>query len=54
MFQDRDLARSVHEKAGIPFYEAFIGTPLEECERRDVKGLYKKARTGVIKSKFII
>lgn len=31
------------------FLEVFINTPLEECERRDVKGLYKKARKGEIK-----
>jgi adenylylsulfate kinase len=31
------------------FVEIFIDTPLEECERRDVKGLYAKARTGEIK-----
>lgn len=30
------------------FVEVFINTPLEECERRDVKGLYKKARAGEI------
>jgi adenylylsulfate kinase len=30
------------------FIEVFINTPLEECERRDVKGLYKKARAGEI------
>ena len=30
------------------FVEVFIDTPLEECERRDVKGLYKKARAGEI------
>jgi adenylylsulfate kinase len=30
------------------FLEVFINTPLEECERRDVKGLYKKARAGEI------
>ncbi len=28
------------------FFEIFIDTPLTEAERRDVKGLYKKARTG--------
>ena len=44
------MARKVHEKAGLPFFEAFIATSLEECERRDVKGLYKKARIGEIKS----
>lgn len=31
------------------FLEVFIDTPLEECERRDVKGLYAKARAGVVK-----
>lgn len=31
------------------FLEVFIDTPIEECERRDVKGLYKKARAGEIK-----
>ncbi len=31
------------------FHEVFIDTPLEECERRDVKGLYAKARAGVVK-----
>lgn len=31
------------------FYEVFIDTPLEICEQRDVKGLYKKARAGEIK-----
>ena len=32
------------------FFEVFINTPLEACENRDVKGLYKKARAGVIKN----
>lgn len=31
------------------FYEIFVDTPLEICEQRDVKGLYKKARAGEIK-----
>ena len=31
------------------FVEVYISTPLEECERRDVKGLYAKARRGEIK-----
>ncbi|MBK6626478.1 MAG: adenylyl-sulfate kinase [Flavobacteriales bacterium] len=31
------------------FIEVFIDTPLEECERRDVKGLYAKARSGEVK-----
>jgi adenylylsulfate kinase len=32
------------------FIEIYVNTSLEECERRDVKGLYKKARTGKIKN----
>ena len=44
---DRDLIRKIvgEEK----FVEVFISTSVEECERRDVKGLYKKARAGEIK-----
>lgn len=30
------------------FYEIFVNTPLDVCEARDVKGLYKKARDGLI------
>lgn len=47
--KDRDLARKIHEDAGLPFIEVFVNTPLEVCEQRDVKGLYKKARAGQIK-----
>lgn len=32
------------------FIEVFVNTPIEECERRDVKGLYAKARAGEIKN----
>ncbi|MEJ6674657.1 MAG: adenylyl-sulfate kinase, partial [Polaribacter sp.] len=32
------------------FIEIYVNTSLEECERRDVKGLYKKARAGEIKN----
>lgn len=32
------------------FIEIFVDTPLEECEKRDIKGLYKKARSGEIKN----
>ena len=32
------------------FFEIFINTPLEECEKRDPKGLYKKARAGELKN----
>ena len=45
---DRDAARAVSFAAGVPFVEVFIDTPLEECVRRDVKGLYKKAMNGEI------
>ena len=48
-FEDeRRRAREIHESAGLPFHEVFIDTPLEECEARDAKGLYKKARAGEI------
>jgi bifunctional enzyme CysN/CysC len=44
----RDRVRAAHEEAGVPFYEIHVDTPLEECERRDPKGLYAKARAGEI------
>uniref|UniRef100_A0A6Q2X6G6 Uncharacterized protein n=1 Tax=Esox lucius TaxID=8010 RepID=A0A6Q2X6G6_ESOLU len=47
--KDRDDARKIIEGAGLPFFEVFINAPLEVCESRDVKGLYKKARAGEIK-----
>jgi len=48
-FKDaRDKVRAAHEAAGVPFYEVFVDTPLDECEKRDPKGLYAKARTGEI------
>lgn len=45
--KDRALARSVIGEAS--FVEVHIDTPLAECERRDPKGLYQKARQGQIK-----
>lgn len=44
--KERDTVRSLVEKD--EFIEVFIDTPLEICESRDPKGLYKKARTGEI------
>jgi bifunctional enzyme CysN/CysC len=44
----RELARKVHADQGFAFYEVFMDTPLEDCERRDPKGLYAKARAGEI------
>jgi adenylylsulfate kinase len=56
---DRQLARELHEKGRqgsaegddgkLAFVEVFVDVPLEEAERRDPKGLYKKAREGIIK-----
>ena len=46
--QDRDFAKQVHEQAGLKFYECHISASLEVCEGRDVKGLYAKARAGII------
>jgi adenylyl-sulfate kinase len=43
---DRDWARQLHEEAGLDFIEAWVDTPLEECERRDPHGLYARARAG--------
>lgn len=43
----RELAREII--GADDFMEVYVSTPIEECERRDVKGLYKKARAGVIK-----
>ncbi|MBK7403726.1 MAG: adenylyl-sulfate kinase [Phycisphaerales bacterium] len=47
--KDRDAARAMHKDAGIDFIEVFVDTPIEVCEKRDPKGLYKKARAGEIK-----
>jgi adenylylsulfate kinase len=52
---DRDTARQLHEvptpgeETGLPFVEVYVDVPVEVAEQRDPKGLYKKAREGVIK-----
>ncbi len=46
--RDRDFARQRVPEGR--FIEVFVDTPLEECERRDAKGLYKKARAGEIRN----
>jgi adenylylsulfate kinase len=46
---DRENARKLHEESGLPFVEVFVDVPLEVAEQRDPKGLYKKARQGIIK-----
>jgi bifunctional enzyme CysN/CysC len=44
--EDRAQLRRAHELANLPFAEVFVDTPLAECERRDPKGLYARARAG--------
>ena len=44
----REMAANIIGKEN--FLEIFVSTPIEECERRDVKGLYAKARRGEIKN----
>lgn len=44
--EGRDQVRHMHEVAGLTFVEVFLDTPLGECEQRDPKGLYAKARSG--------
>ncbi len=45
---DRDLVRKLHDDGGMQFIEVYVDVPLEEAEKRDPKGLYKKARAGQI------
>ena len=45
---EREMARRMMEEG--EFIEVFVDTPLEVCERRDPKGLYRKARAGEIKN----
>ena len=45
---DQDQVRAMTEDAGGRFVLVHVATPLEECERRDRKGLYAKARRGEI------
>ncbi|KAB0798408.1 hypothetical protein PPYR_09401 [Photinus pyralis] len=47
--EDRNVVREIHASSGLPFFEVFVDTPLNVCEQRDVKGLYRKARSGLIK-----
>jgi adenylylsulfate kinase len=49
--RDREAVRNRVEKDGRPgdFIEVFVDTPLDVCEKRDPKGLYKKARAGELR-----
>jgi bifunctional enzyme CysN/CysC len=45
---ERRMARDLFEPG--EFIEVFVDTPIDECERRDVKGLYAKVRAGALKN----
>ena len=49
--QDRDLVRQMHLQDGLPFIEVLVDVPIEICETRDPKGLYKKARAALAEGK---
>lgn len=46
----KEEREKVRELMGDEYIEVFINCPIEECEKRDVKGLYQKARKGEIKN----
>jgi bifunctional enzyme CysN/CysC len=48
--EDRRLAAELCRKHDVPFAEVFVNAPLAECERRDPKHLYQRARAGQIPS----
>jgi adenylylsulfate kinase len=47
---DRDIVRHLHDEGNLAFIEVFVDVALDEAEKRDPKGLYKKARAGEIKN----
>ena len=47
--KDRDVVRALHVEGKLAFIEIHVATPIETCEQRDPKGLYKKARAGQLK-----
>ena len=48
--KDRDTVRALHAAGQLPFIEVYLSTPIQTCEQRDPKGLYKKARAGQLKN----
>ncbi|SOJ54204.1 Bifunctional enzyme CysN/CysC [Mycobacterium simulans] len=46
---DREIARALNDAAKLPFIEVYVSTSVQECERRDPKGLYARARSGSLK-----
>src|SRR5947207_15487387 len=49
--KDRDIVRALHVASNLPFIEVHCNTPIETCEARDPKGLYKKARAALASGK---
>ena len=45
----REHARKIHTENNLRFIEVHVATPVDECERRDTKGLYAKVRNGEMK-----
>ena len=48
--EHRERVRRRHEEDGLPFVEIYVDTPLEVCEQRDPKGLYRRARAGTLRN----
>ncbi|WP_238422644.1 adenylyl-sulfate kinase [Gordonia sp. 'Campus'] len=49
LHSDREIARELHRAADLDFIEVHVSTPVTECERRDPKGLYERARRGELR-----
>jgi 3'-phosphoadenosine 5'-phosphosulfate synthase len=47
--EEREMERNINKESEIKLIEVFVDKKLNICEKRDVKGLYKKARKGSIK-----
>jgi adenylyl-sulfate kinase len=45
----REQVRALHAREGLAFVEVYVNTPLQECARRDPKGLYARARSGELR-----
>ena len=49
LHSDREIARALNEAAKLPFIEVYVSTPRTECERRDPKGMYARAKAGELR-----
>ncbi|OAF68406.1 hypothetical protein A3Q56_03881 [Intoshia linei] len=47
--KDRDTSKKLHQDNGLAFFECHVNANIEVCEKRDPRGMYKKARRGEIK-----